>query len=58
MTFTYIAFKDLLCGMLVDLESDHIASKSVETLRISPTHWLFIKKLSLGHLQYTGYRFL
>ena len=52
-----IAFKDL-CVMLVDLESDHIASKSVETLRISPTHRLFIKKLSLGHLQYTGYMFL
>ena len=38
-----------LFGIFVDLPAHHIKSKSLETFHTSPNHWLFIRKLSLGH---------
>ena len=56
--FTYMAFKDLLCGTFVDLKCHHIASESLETFHTSPNHCLDVKKFSLGHWWCTGLRFL
>ena len=56
--FTYMAFKDLLCGIFVDFKSYHISSESFETFHTSPNHCLEVKKLSLGHWWCTGQRFL
>ena len=38
-----------LFGIYVDLPAHHIKSKSLETFHTSPNHWLFNRKLSLGH---------
>ena len=54
--FTSIAFKDLLSGIFVGLESHHIASKSFQTFHTSPNHWVLTKKLSLGQWWCTEHR--
>ena len=46
--FTSMAFKDLLSGIFVHLQSHHIVSKSLQTFHTSPNHWVLMKKLSLG----------
>ena len=56
--FTYMAFKDLLCGTFVDLNCHHIASESLETFHTSPHHCRDVKNLSLDHWWCTGLRFL
>ena len=48
--FTYIAFKDLLCGNSIVLAIHHIESNSFETFHASSNHCLLMRKLTLGHL--------
>ena len=55
---TYMSFKGLLCGIFVNVESDHNASESVESFHAWPNHCLEVKRLSLGHWWCTGRRFL
>ena len=57
LCFTYMAFKGLLCGIVVHLESQHIASKSFEILHTSPNNWLLMKKLSLAYWWYNWEKF-
>ena len=38
--FTDMAFKGHLCGVVVAVESHHIASESIETSHTSPNHCL------------------
>ena len=52
--FTHGAFMGFLCGMFVLFATQHIESESVETLHTSPNHWLFMRKISLGHARCTG----
>ena len=44
---------ELSCPFVIDIFVDspahHIKSKSLETFHTSPNHWLFNRKLSLGH---------
>ena len=56
--FTYIAFKDLLCGNSIVLAIHHIESNSFETFHASSNHCLFMRKLTLGHLWSTTERLL
>ena len=56
--FTYIAFKDLLCGNSVVLAIHHIESNSFETFYASSNHCLLMRKLTLGHLWCTTERLL
>ena len=56
--FTYIAFKDLLCGNCIVLAIHHIESNSFETFHASSNHCLFMRKLTLGHLWCTTERLL
>ena len=56
--FTYIAFKDLLCGNCIVLAIHHIESNSFETFHASSDHCLFMRKLTLGHLWCTTERLL
>ena len=55
--FTYIAFKDLLCGNCIVLAIHHIESNSFETFQASSNHCLFMRNLTLGHLWCTTERF-
>ena len=56
--FTYIAFKDLLCGNCIVLAIHHIESNSFETFHTSSNHCLLMRKLTLGHLWCTTERLL
>ena len=56
--FTYIAFKDLLCGNSIVLAIHHIESNSFETFHASSNHCLLMRKLTLGHLWCTTERLL
>ena len=56
--FTYIAFKGLLCGSCIVLAIDHIESNSFETFHASSNLFLFLRKLTLGHLWCTTDRLL
>ena len=56
--FTYIAFKDLLCGNSIVLAIHHIESNSFETFYASSNHCLFMRKLTLRHLWCTTERLL
>ena len=56
--FTYIAFKDLLCGNSIVLAIHHIESNSFETFHTSSNHCLLMRKLTLGHLWCTTERLL
>ena len=56
--FTYIAFKDLLCGNCIVLAIHHIELNSFETFYASSNHCLLIRKLTLGHLWCTTERLL
>ena len=56
--FTYIAFKDLLCGNCIVLAMHHIESNSFETFHASSNYFLFIRKVILGHLWCTTMRLL
>ena len=56
--FTYIAFKDLLCGNCIVLAIHHIESNSFQTFQASSNHCLFMRKLTLGHLWCTTERLL
>ena len=56
--FTYIAFKDLLCGNSIVLAIHHIESNSFETFDASSNHCHFMRKLILGHLWCTTERLL
>ena len=56
--FTYIAFKDLLCGKSIVLAIHHIESNSFETFYASSNHCLFMRKLTLGYLWCTTERLL
>ena len=56
--FTYIAFKDLLCGNSIVLAIHHIESNSFETFHASSNHCLFMRKLTFGHLWCTTERLL
>ena len=47
LDFSCIAFRDFICGIFGDLATDHNASKSFETLHMSPNHSLLMRKLSL-----------
>ena len=46
--FTSMAFKGIFSGIFGHLESYHIESKSFQSFHMSPNHWVFMKKLSLG----------
>ena len=56
--FTYIAFKELLCGNSIVLAIHHIESNWFETFHTSSNHCLFMRKLTLGHLWCTTERLL
>ena len=56
--FTYIGFKDLLCGNSIVLAIQHIESSSFETFHASSNHCLFMRKPILGHLWCTTERLL
>ena len=54
--FTYIGFKDLLCGNSIVLPIHHIESNSFETFYASSNYCLFMRKLILGPLWCTTER--
>ena len=56
--FIYLPFKAFLSGILVDLASQHTASKSFEILHASSNNCLLIRKLSLMELWCTANMFL
>ena len=58
LDFNYMAFKGLLCGIFVHLESHHIASKSFEIFPTSPNNLLLMNKLCLAHWWYTWEKLL
>ena len=47
--FSYIAFGGFICGIFVDLATDHTEDKWFETFHASPNHSLLIRKLSLAN---------
>ena len=47
LEFSYIAFRDFMCGIFGDLATDHNASKSLETFNTSPKHSVLMRKVSL-----------
>ena len=53
-----MSFKGLLCGISVNVESDHNASEWVKSFLTCPNHCLEVWKLSLGKWWCTGQRFL
>ena len=58
LDFNYMAYKGLLCGIFVHLESHHIASKSFEIFPTSPNNLLLMNKLCLAHWWYTWEKLL